>query len=277
MNSVIKNVARQIPVLTKILHAYRLAKYKQHPIPWSVGYAEFKWQLIEKLLTIGSMPSEPFGQGIDERVVEYLWAMKLLPKSNSRIWDAGSAMNFPQLLGRLKDNSLYITTLFPEWHCQYYDGISYTYEDLRGVSFRGDFFDYIVSISTIEHIGFNNRRYCKWESKACDNKEGDYIDVLMEFKRVLKAGGVLLISVPFGKHQVYDNFQVFDCSMVKQMARLFTPGSFNFEVYKYTPSGWIMVDPQECSETEYCLFDKIPASDGAAGARAVALIKLIKA
>jgi len=35
-------------------------------------------------------------------------------------------------------------------------GISYIFEDLRESCFRDDYFDIVVSLSTIEHIGLDN-------------------------------------------------------------------------------------------------------------------------
>ena len=74
--------------------------------------------------------------------------------------------------------------------------------DLMKFPFPDGFFDVVIAISTIEHVGLG--RY------------GDLLDTdgdrnaIKEIRRVMSSGGIILITVPFGKrftgslHRVYD-------------------------------------------------------------------------
>ena len=73
------------------------------------------------------------------------------------------------------------------------------YEDLRASCFRNDYFDRIVSLSTLEHIGMDNTfLYTPDESKR-ENAPSSYLHAIRELRRILKDGGHLYISVPFGE------------------------------------------------------------------------------
>lgn len=273
--ALIRKLIKSMSVVDSGYKNVQIFRYKCNPIPWSPGYNEYKWQIIEQLLDTNELPNIPFGWGIDERIIEYPWALNCLPKRGALIWDAGSALNFPQILNRLKQNKIYITTLYPEVNFQNQDGISYLYEDLRNVSFKSELFDYVVSISTIEHIGFSNEQYQTIPSKN-DREEGGYIEALLEFKRVLKPGGTLLLTVPFGKHQTADSFQVFNADMIRDLIKRLNPRAYTISVYKYCQQGWIRSDIDSCDDVAYCFLKDIPSPDGAAAARGIILLRIIK-
>ena len=66
--------------------------------------------------------------------------------------------------------------------------------DLRKMHFHDEFFDVVIAVSTIEHVGLG--RYNDPLSS-----EGDK-EALREIKRVLKQGGQLLVTIPCGKDTV---------------------------------------------------------------------------
>lgn len=283
-----RNLLKAVPLLVKIhrrldLFLYtngiyrtlRLSLYRKRPAGVGMGYEIYRWEEIDKALGRPCLPAVAFGKGVDKRIVEYPWVIQNLPSSGATILDAGSTLNFPQVLGKLKGNRIFITTLYPENRCLYKDRISYTYEDLRSLSFRDDYFDFICCLSTLEHIGFDNEGY-RGNLRKADLTEGSYMDAVLELKRVLKPDGVLLISVPFGKHQRRDSFQNFNYQMVQNVINKFNPKSYSLEVFKYTGDGWIEADPQECGDFGYSFPEERPAADGATGARAVALVRLVR-
>lgn len=65
--------------------------------------------------------------------------------------------------------------------------------DIRRPNFQDDFFDIVTAVSSIEHIGLDGREV---------DFGGDKV-ALQQIFRILKAGGKLLITVPFGKRGVY--------------------------------------------------------------------------
>ncbi len=136
-------------------------------LPWKSGYDTYKWNAISEALTSANILDlfqtkvnlpEGFGWRIDERIVEYPWLFSNLKSESKRVLDAGSALNFLPTLEHLQNlnRDVTIMTLAPEDKAFWNKKISYHYGDLRQLPFRDEWFDEVVSISTIEHVGFDN-------------------------------------------------------------------------------------------------------------------------
>ncbi|HZY11081.1 MAG TPA: class I SAM-dependent methyltransferase, partial [Bacteroidota bacterium] len=169
-------------------------------IPWSDGYKLNKREYIESILQSMDLLSKfrvcenlPPGYGwrIDERVVEYPWVFSRLDDQSSRLLDAGSAMNYDHLLSRLikQGKDITVFNLAPEKRNYSDRKISYHFGDLRNMPFKDEWFDVIVCISTLEHVGMDNRGY--GADKAEYSKDGHKIAAL-ELLRVLRKNGQLL-------------------------------------------------------------------------------------
>ena len=138
--------------------------------PWSRGYNASKFAFIkkqlrnndicEKFLSSSTLP-QGYGYAYDERVVEYPWTLTRLNEGHGKLLDAGSVFNFAEIVEHPKVSSkdLTIFTLAPEYQAFWYKGISYQYGDLRSLPFRDEWFDEICSLSTLGHIGMDNRIY----------------------------------------------------------------------------------------------------------------------
>jgi len=252
--------------------------------PWSFGYNAYKRYEIKKNIVSGRFVEgnlcDGYGFRIDERIVEYPWLFSQLPRGNGRLLDAGSALNYDYLLSMdpLKSKKIFIYTLAPEKKNYPERGISYIYGDLRSTCFHDDYFDWIVSISTVEHIGFDNTMLYvnDPELKECDS--GSYLKAILEFYRILKPGGILYITVPYGKHNLHGWFQVFDSSMVDALISEFSPCEYEEFYYKYHPMGWRVSNRQESRDATCFDIHKSQKydSDYAAFSRAVACLKLKK-
>ena len=175
-------------------------------LPWTAGYETYKWNTITETITSDdilklfklkkTLPSQ-FGWRIDERIVEYPWLLSQLNEENNRVLDAGSALNFLPTLQYLQklNRDVTIMTLAPEDKAFWNKSISYHYGDLRQLPFRDEWFDEIVSISTIEHVGFDNTIY----GASKEYSEEGYLQVVNELWRVLAPEGTLYITVPYGQ------------------------------------------------------------------------------
>jgi SAM-dependent methyltransferase len=271
--------------------------------PWSRGYKASKFDfiqtvlkdnvLVEKFRCSQTLP-EGYGYGYDERVVEYPWVLSRLSEGKNlprqaggkadRLLDAGSVFNFPEILEnpKLSGKDITIFTLAPESRAFWDRGISYHYGDLRRLPFRDGWFDEVVSISTLEHVGMNNQVYTR---DACCEKVGlDAKHAAQELIRVLKQGGKFLASVMFGKHQLieWNNSpfaEQFDSVILKDLLEVFSScAGVSTCFYKYTKNGWNLSSEQDCQDAEY--FNVHTASsfapDNAAAARAVVLVEVIK-
>jgi SAM-dependent methyltransferase len=255
--------------------------------PWSLGYYTRKNALIEDAIDqnavqIGRAVPDAFGVAIDERIVEYPWLfdrLKHVGGSLGSVLDAGSTLNHDFILDRdpLRKADLTIMTLAPEKRCYWYKGYSYVFGDFRQTNFKDGAFDTIVSISTLEHVGLDNTLlYTGDRAKAETNKNG-FVDAIREFRRILVPGGRCLITVPYGKYENFDWFQVFDREMIDLLISTFNPSSFDLDFFEYRKTGWRRALESEVSDAT--AFDphsgRGRSDDSAAFARAIVCMQLI--
>jgi SAM-dependent methyltransferase len=257
-------------------------------IPWSPGYKPYRMQLLQKvvgdeaLLQVfreGKPLPKNYGFRIDERIVEYPWVLARLDCHSGRLLDAGSTLNYPYLLNlpQLETKSIAIVTLAPE-NVEKRANVSYLYGDLRETILRDNVFDWIVCISTLEHIGLDNTILYTNETKYKETSLDDYQKVMSELRRVLRSGGRLLLTVPFGIAQNFGWMQQFDSSGLVDIANAFGAEPSNMTFFQYLADGWILSDREACSQCEYYNIHSTPepASDRAAAARAVACLEFVK-
>ena len=262
--------------------------------PWSRGYKPSKFSFIEDvindeefLLKFRNLVSLPdgYGYGYDERVVEYPWVLARLGLSKGRLLDAGSVFNFREIIEHptFSNKNLTIFTLAPESQVFWQRGISYHYGDLRQLPFRDNWFDEITSVSTLGHVGMDNRMYTKSDTIGEIGLEAE--KAVKELIRILRPGGRFLASVVFGKHQLIEwkdgspFAEQFDSLLLKDLLRLFSScASVSTNFFKYTQSGWNVSTEEECHGVEYFNIHTATSfdPDNAAAARAVALMEVMK-
>lgn len=259
-------------------------------IPWSEGYDEYRWQEITKSIhdsaiheAIRSKTRLPngFGQGLDERIAEYSWVLSCLPEKNIRLLDAGSTLNFSPIIEhpKLAGKDLFIATFFPEKNNFTSKRISYLYCDLRDIPLRDNTFEFIVSQSTLEHIGMDNSIYGYTEGKVEKAKVYEYLPAVQEYLRILKNKGELLLTFPYGLHENHGFFQQFDEEMLNRIIELLNQfGKTELTFFKYHKTGWQLSHLKECADS----FSYNPhsgrgkADDGAAHSRAICCIRFVK-
>lgn len=231
---------------------------------WSLGYLEARTDAVVKCLgnrkTLGlflgnkNLP-DGYGNKFDERVVEYPWLVSRINSGDKYILDAGSILNFRFIIenNRLVGKKTVIANLNPENNCFYNEGVSYVYSDyadIRKTCFKNDLFDLIICSSVLEHVGMDNTHMYSKEKKFKEFKSNDYLLVIDELKRLLKKGGRLLLTFPYGEYEYKGWFQQFDSKMVDKIIKRFD-GKLDIFYFKYTSRGWTASDKKSCDGCKY--------------------------
>lgn len=266
-------------------------------VPWSPGYEIYERQLIMQALADEALlerfrHGEPllpgYGVGVDERCIEYPWLLAHLHDGLEVLLDAGSTLNHSFILNHpvLQRKVMHILTLAPEENCFWQKGISYLFHDLRDIPVRDAYYDTIACLSTLEHVGCDNTAYTRRDIHREQNPE-DFALAVHELRRVLKPGGALFFTVPFGVYRNFGMFQQFDRELLSCAVEAFGKTSEVIETfYRYTAEGWNVASAEDCAECEYVEWinrprDQWPSPlpvelDRAAGARAVACVRMVK-
>jgi SAM-dependent methyltransferase len=275
----------------------KIIKYLQNGrLPWSEGYHEYKEQeidnsinnvnIINKFRNKESLPKN-YGMYLDERIIEYPWLLSQINSNKKTILDAGSILNFPNIirLPIFSNFKIDIVTLHPESFTEKNSRISYLYEDIRYLPQKNDYYDEIYCISTLEHIGMDNSIYTN-DQNFIEKKSSDYLLAIDELKRVLKPNGNLIITVPYGLNKNFGYFQQFNSNMISELINRFSP-MYKDEVYfKYSDNQWNFSDKISCDnevafnihETKYfnSKSNRDYDSDLAACSRSILCLKLTK-
>lgn len=227
--------------------------------PWSFGYSVYKFNcvkhIVESSLDFFSQEKLPqnYGFGLDERIIEYPWFFSRLKSSEMTILDAGSILNHSDILSMslLKDRKLHISTLLYEGFPETSNVPSYVFEDIREMCYKDEFFDAVACISTLEHVGMDNSFIYTSDKTKMENDKYAFLTAASELKRVLRVGGTIYLTMPYGKYQNLKWFQVFDSEMVKALVERFSPSKFSETYFKYENSQWNYSNAHACRDGYY--------------------------
>ena len=252
--------------------------------PWTPEYTASHEQLVRAALDdaslcraiagSGRLPAG-YGRGFDERVIEFPWVFG--KRLEGRVLDAGSTLNHEHILDRAlgQATELTITTLAPETHAFPSRGISYVFGDLRELPFRDDWFDTTLSLSTLEHVGMANTVYGVDDPRS-EDPDAEVARAAAELRRVTRAGGRILLTVPFGAPEDHGWFRQFDQPALERLVEAFGADQQTTAIFAYGRDGWKRSAPDQAAGLNYrdAHADPSAAPDLAAAARAVACVSL---
>jgi len=141
---------------------------------------------------------------ITERLIEYPFIHENIPfNGRSNILDVGSgSTTLPfELAG--KGYKVWAFDLKTQYRKGLrHERLTFVEGDIRQTNFPRAFFDIVTAVSSIEHIGFDGDSI---------NPQGDK-KALQELARILKPGGKLLMTVPFGRRGIYSGSTAWDAN-----------------------------------------------------------------
>jgi SAM-dependent methyltransferase len=170
--------------------------------------------------------------GTDERVIEIPWVLSRLRPG--RVLEVGYAFAEPSYLAALVGASLE-ALVGVDLADRDVPGMETVHADVRGLPFDDRSFDQVLLVSTLEHVGADNAVY-GLEAEAAD--PGARLAALRELRRVLRAHGSLLVTVPLGEPGDHGWFRQED---VGGWTRLFASAGFfveEQEAYELGGEGW---------------------------------------
>jgi SAM-dependent methyltransferase len=214
----------------------------------------------------GALPAG-LGAGYDERVVEYPWLFSR--DLGGRVLDAGSVTNHRHILERLllTVDDLTIATLAPEPLAFNSMGVSYLYADLRELPLRDNWYDQVICLSTLEHVGMDNTLYGGHARPDADPAEAA-ARAFRELLRVVRPGGRIHLSVPFGRHEDHGWFRQFAREDVDSLFEGAGVGRREEAVFLHSERGWRRLAAARAADVAYNS-ESGRAADLAVAARAV--------
>jgi SAM-dependent methyltransferase len=253
---------------------------------WWAGYDEAKDSaladtlnapdLLERFRSGRSLP-RGFGFSLDERIVEIPWVVANL-ESEGPVLDAGSALNHPIILERVMPRvaSLTIAT-FTEEETNGELGPSYVTADLRELPFEDESFDTVVCVSTLDHVGMDNSAYGSPEPPS-DDPDDEVGLAMAELHRVLRPGGRLLVTVPYGLPEDHGWCRQFAEEGVRRIWESFGEGEPAIQIYAHTRRGWHRSNLKRAANATYRdpREQELLLGDCAFAAGAVACLTLIR-
>jgi SAM-dependent methyltransferase len=214
-----------------------------------------------------------YGRRLSERAVEYPWALGAGLAGD--VLDAGGTLNHSWVVAALPDSvrSLHVVTLAPEPTVDD-PRIVYSWADLRSIPLPAASVDTAACLSTLEHVGMDNRGYGAAVGRAAEPR-AEARRVLGELRRVLRPGGRALVTVPYGAQMEIGSMRQFTRADVEDCVSAWGHEGAEVTVFAYGDSGWSVSSLEDAAGLRYRdRFAELAPADGAVAARAVACMRL---
>ena len=216
---------------------------------------------------------EGYGRGLPERVVEVLLA-ELVYRPGARVLDVGHANAMPchlDMIRRLEEpkdlTGIDIAPAGPGVARFYRESIR---GDIARTGFADDSFDLVWCISALEHFGMDNSGYTDSFSQNRDLA----VIAIKEMHRVVKPGGTILVTVPYGQYEDHGWLLNYDQKHLNELLSAVRAKSTVRELYfRHTSGdGWVQTVSEKLAFTGY--YDQ--ANSGSGGLAAIMIVKNVR-
>ena len=182
--------------------------------------------------------------GTDERAIEIPWALTRV-RPDDRVLDIGTANAEPAYLAALLARAQDVTGV--DLAEAQVSGMRTVVADVRDLPFEDGAFDLVLCVSTLEHVGRDNRVYGADEERDPHGTTA----ALEELRRVLAPEGRLVVTVPTGEREDHGWFVQLDPDAWNDA---FLGAGFRVleeEIYALGPEGWRAAPNFEPSGVRY--------------------------
>lgn len=232
----------------KIIHPLKARKRQRDILAVSRQAAEINRDSFPSGITL----PVPFGVGLNERAVELMFA-RLLYAPGKQVLDIGHANAKPSHLKFLAELPAPRELTGIDIAEPVYDTRPYYKKSIRADitqnPFENDTFDVIWCISTLEHFGMDISMY----TDSFIQDTGLAGKALSEIVRMLKPGGKLLLTVPYGRYEDLKwliNYDAAHWNRLLDVVRSRT--NINEWFFRHThDKGWHQVEPGVLVHTGY--------------------------
>jgi SAM-dependent methyltransferase len=196
----------------------------------------------------------PYGFGKTERVIEIPWALSKY-NGGQRVLEVGCsfASENPEYIEGLLSldipelNGIDISSVDAP-------GFIKKTADIRESGYETGFFDFILCISTLEHVGRDNAKHYKPIAELSHDRPSSLppdAEALVEMFRILKANGKLIVTVPFGRFADYGWFIHYDLQAISTLFQSIPLARIQGEYFKYMGVGWAPCTAAALADTSY--------------------------
>jgi SAM-dependent methyltransferase len=159
-------------------------------------YVEKFRPFLKKVYERVALPPAPNFKG--DRDVEYSWAAANLPEGPGKVLDFGCGYSFVPLFAARRGFSVTALDITEISWLYRHPGLDFIRGDVFKAALPEDYFDIVLNISSIEHVGLGGR-YSVSESSL----NGDLLAMPI-LRKVLKPGGKMILTVPVGMDSVFN-------------------------------------------------------------------------
>lgn len=176
-----------------------------------------------------------------DRFIEYPWLLENINVAHGRLLDIGSTIGdqlYETLPNAIEINCLNLSAKkFKSQEIKFKQG------DIRKTDYPADYFDVITCISTLEHIGVAGRYLSDFD------EQGD-LKAMREIKKILKPGGVLLATVPYGAKDLLPINKLYNKNRTSNLLTGFNIIDQEFRKFDKTWHVWLKVSEAEAAKTD---------------------------
>ena len=169
------------------------------------------WSILVRLPTAMRQKLVAEKVSINERIVEHPWVFMNIGIHQGRILDVGCCWSALPI--HLASLGFEVWGIDIATYGLIHSNFKFVQEDICQTTLADEFFDRVLAISTLEHIGLGHYGDPLGQGK-------DRL-AIKEIYRVLKPEGKLMISVPFGKPLVTSGFRVYDLKGLEHLIQPF--------------------------------------------------------